>query len=201
MRLEDYAAQVLAPAVYHELCEAVGSNRWLAWEHFDQVRVGSGVGRDGWCARRRQGRRVATRSCHLQSRQAHCFCCIPHLLASPHVVHSALAPSSTITTQGIIQLVKKLPVESAVEKLQEITYHSFKVWVGLACCACGWVWVWFLLRVPLAFSAEPLAEFLYIAAVMCTQVCSTAPRLTACPLLPLAPTRTWTTSRVASCPS
>mmetsp|Transcript_18788 Transcript_18788/g.40431 ORF Transcript_18788/g.40431 Transcript_18788/m.40431 type:complete len:992 (-) Transcript_18788:4217-7192(-) len=28
--------------------------------------------------------------------------------------------------QGIIQLVKKLPRESAVEKLQEISYHSFK---------------------------------------------------------------------------
>ncbi len=29
--------------------------------------------------------------------------------------------------QGIIQLLKRLPPESAVEKMQEITYHSFKV--------------------------------------------------------------------------
>ena len=28
--------------------------------------------------------------------------------------------------QGIVQLVKKLPKESAIEKLQEIAYHSFK---------------------------------------------------------------------------
>ncbi len=29
--------------------------------------------------------------------------------------------------QGIIQLVKKLPRDSAIEKLQEISFHSFKV--------------------------------------------------------------------------
>ncbi len=28
--------------------------------------------------------------------------------------------------QGIVQLIKKLPRDSAVEKLQEISYHSFK---------------------------------------------------------------------------
>lgn len=28
--------------------------------------------------------------------------------------------------QGIIQLIKKLPRSSAIEKLQEISYHSFK---------------------------------------------------------------------------
>lgn len=32
-----------------------------------------------------------------------------------------------VHSQGIVQLIKKLPPESAVQKLQEITYHSFKV--------------------------------------------------------------------------
>ncbi|KAL6747073.1 hypothetical protein V8C86DRAFT_2920868 [Haematococcus lacustris] len=63
IKLEDYSQQVLPPPVHKELVQAVTSNRWLAWEHFDQ---------------------------------------------------------------GVVQLIKRLPTASAVEKLQEISYHSFK---------------------------------------------------------------------------
>jgi hypothetical protein len=37
IRLEDYAKQVLPPQVHHELLAAINNNRWLEWEHFDQV--------------------------------------------------------------------------------------------------------------------------------------------------------------------
>lgn len=37
MSTEEYAAHTLSPAVMHELKEAVGNNKWLEWEHLDQV--------------------------------------------------------------------------------------------------------------------------------------------------------------------
>jgi hypothetical protein len=66
IRLEDYAKQVLPPQVHHELLAAINNNRWLEWEHFDQVR--------GWVAAWRSERGVSgrERSC---PPQANLLCC------------------------------------------------------------------------------------------------------------------------------
>ena len=37
MRIEDYAKHALLGVVYEELRNAVDTNRWLQWEHLDQV--------------------------------------------------------------------------------------------------------------------------------------------------------------------
>ena len=47
MKIEEYAKHCLSSQVFNELRDAVATNRWLQWDHFDQVRAARGAGGHG----------------------------------------------------------------------------------------------------------------------------------------------------------